>query len=65
MSGASRKPSSTEKPACSLGAAIRRLVGDAELRRTLAERGRRLVLARYTAEHMTRAFRKLYDEVLR
>ena len=48
-----------------LGAAIRRLVGDAELRRTLAERGRRLVLARYTAEHMTRAFRKLYDEVLR
>jgi glycosyltransferase involved in cell wall biosynthesis len=44
--------------------AIRRLLGDPDLRRRLAVRGRRLVLDRFTAEHMAREFRSLYDEVL-
>lgn len=48
-----------------LTVAIRRLLDDAELRQRLALRGRRLVLERFTAEHMARAFRSLYDDVLR
>jgi glycosyltransferase involved in cell wall biosynthesis len=45
--------------------AIRRLLDDTDLRRRFAPRGRRLVLERFTADHMARAFRRLYDEVLR
>jgi glycosyltransferase involved in cell wall biosynthesis len=48
-----------------LTAAIRRLLTDADLRGRFATRGRRLVLERFTADHMARAFRELYDEVLR
>jgi glycosyltransferase involved in cell wall biosynthesis len=48
-----------------LTVAIRDLLADVELRRRLATRGRRLVLERFTADHMARAFRELYDEVLR
>jgi glycosyltransferase involved in cell wall biosynthesis len=47
-----------------LAAAIRRLLGDEGLRRRLGEHGRRLVLERFTAEHMTRSFESLYDELL-
>jgi glycosyltransferase involved in cell wall biosynthesis len=48
-----------------LAAAVRRLLDDAPLRRRLGERGRCLVLQRFTADHMTRAFESLYDELLR
>jgi glycosyltransferase involved in cell wall biosynthesis len=43
---------------------IRRLLADAELRRRLGEQGRRLVLDHFTADHMTRAFERLYGELL-
>ena len=48
-----------------LAAAIRRLLTDGPLCSRLGENGRRLVLERFTAEHMTRAFESLYDELLR
>jgi glycosyltransferase involved in cell wall biosynthesis len=48
-----------------LTAAMRHLLVDVDLRRRLARRGRLLVLERFTADHMARAFRELYDEVLR
>ena len=47
-----------------LSGAIRRLLADAGLRRRLGERGRQLVLERFTAAHMTRAFQSLYAELL-
>jgi glycosyltransferase involved in cell wall biosynthesis len=47
-----------------LAAAIRRLLAGADLRRRLGEQGRRLVLDRFTADHMARSFRTLYDELL-
>jgi glycosyltransferase involved in cell wall biosynthesis len=47
-----------------LAAAIRRLLADAELRRRLGENGRSLVLERFTADRMTRAFEALYRELL-
>ena len=47
-----------------LAAAIRRLLADEGLRSRLGENGRRLVLERFTADHMTRAFESLYDELL-
>jgi glycosyltransferase involved in cell wall biosynthesis len=53
-----------EDPAA-LAAALRRLLGDPLLRRRLGEQGRRLVLDRFTAAHMTRAFESLYAELLR
>lgn len=46
-----------------LAGAIRRLLADAELRSRLGENGRRLVLERFTADHMTRAFEALYGEL--
>lgn len=48
-----------------LATGIRRLLDDARLRRRLGEAGRRLVLDRFTADHMTRSFESLYDELLR
>ncbi len=48
-----------------LAHAIERLLADGDLRRRLGDEGRRLVLDRYTAAHMTRAFESLYEEVLR
>lgn len=53
-----------EDPAA-LAAATRRLLGDDDLRRRLGEEGRRLVLDRFTADHMTRAFESLYEDLLR
>ena len=53
-----------ENPAA-LAAALRRVLGDDALRRRLGEDGRRLVLERYTADHMTSAFERLYAEMLR
>jgi glycosyltransferase involved in cell wall biosynthesis len=47
-----------------LAHAIRRLLADAGLRRRLGEQGRQLVLERFTAAHMTRAFESLYAELL-
>jgi glycosyltransferase involved in cell wall biosynthesis len=47
-----------------LAEAIRRVLADGELRQRLGEQGRRLVLERFTADHMTRAFESLYDEML-
>jgi glycosyltransferase involved in cell wall biosynthesis len=47
-----------------LAGALRCLLEDEELRRRLGEQGRRLVLERFTAAHMTRAFESLYDELL-
>jgi glycosyltransferase involved in cell wall biosynthesis len=47
-----------------LARAIRRLLTDADLRRRLGEQGRQLVLERFTAAHMTRAFESLYAELL-
>jgi glycosyltransferase involved in cell wall biosynthesis len=47
-----------------LAGAIGRLLADAGLRRRLGERGRQLVLERFTAAHMTRAFESLYAELL-
>jgi glycosyltransferase involved in cell wall biosynthesis len=48
-----------------LAQAIRRLLADADLRRQLGERGRQLVLDRFTAQHMTQSFARLYDELMR
>jgi len=53
-----------EDPAA-LAQAIRRLLADADLRRRLGERGRGLVLEKFTADHMAHAFESLYDELLR
>ena len=53
-----------EDPA-GLAAAIRRLLADVELRRRLGENGRRLVLERFTADHMVYGFEALYRELLR
>jgi glycosyltransferase involved in cell wall biosynthesis len=47
-----------------LAGAIGRLLADADLRRRLGEQGRQLVLDRFTAAHMTRAFESLYAELL-
>jgi glycosyltransferase involved in cell wall biosynthesis len=47
-----------------LAAALRRGLADAGLRRRLGEQGRQLVLGRFTADHMTRGFAALYDELL-
>jgi glycosyltransferase involved in cell wall biosynthesis len=47
-----------------LAAAIRLLLDDNELQRRMGVRGRRLVLARFTAEHMARSFSALYRELL-
>lgn len=52
-----------EDPAA-LARAIRRLLADPGLRQTLGERGRQLVLGRFTAAHMTQAFESLYAELL-
>lgn len=46
-----------------LAGALRRLLADQTLGPRLGERGRRLVLDRFTADHMTRAFESLYDEL--
>ena len=48
-----------------LAYAIRRLLAETGLRRRLGEQGRQLVLERFTAAHMTRAFESLYTELLR
>jgi glycosyltransferase involved in cell wall biosynthesis len=48
-----------------LADAIRRLLAETGLRRQLGEQGRQLVLERFTAAHMTRAFESLYTELLR
>jgi glycosyltransferase involved in cell wall biosynthesis len=50
--------------AAALADAIRKLLTDKPLRRRLGEQGRRLVLERFTAEHMTSAFESLYEELL-
>jgi len=47
-----------------LARAIRRLLADADLRQRLGEQGRQHVLERFTADHMTRAFERLYEELL-
>jgi glycosyltransferase involved in cell wall biosynthesis len=47
-----------------LADAIRRLLADAELGRRLGEQGRRRVLERFTADHMARAFERLYGDLL-
>jgi glycosyltransferase involved in cell wall biosynthesis len=47
-----------------LAAALRRLFEDPDLRRRVGEQGRRLVLERFTADHMTRGFERLYAELL-
>jgi glycosyltransferase involved in cell wall biosynthesis len=51
--------------AAALAHAIRRLLADQPLRRRIGEQGRRLVLQRFTAAHMTRAFELLYHDLLR
>ena len=48
-----------------LAAAIQRLLASNYLRRRLGERGRRVVLERFTADQMTQAFESLYAEMLR
>jgi glycosyltransferase involved in cell wall biosynthesis len=47
-----------------LAAAIRRLLADADLRQRLGEQGRQHVLEHFTADHMTRAFGRLYEELM-
>jgi glycosyltransferase involved in cell wall biosynthesis len=47
-----------------LAHALRRGLADPELRRRLGDRGRDLVLERFTADHMTRGFEDLYAELL-
>jgi glycosyltransferase involved in cell wall biosynthesis len=47
-----------------LAAALRRSLGDAGFRRRVGDAGRRLVLERFTADHMSRGFAALYDELL-
>jgi glycosyltransferase involved in cell wall biosynthesis len=51
--------------AAALAAAMRRLLADADLRRSVGHHGRRLVLDRFTAQHMARSFHALYDELVR
>jgi glycosyltransferase involved in cell wall biosynthesis len=46
-----------------LADALRRLLADGALREALGTQGRRLVLSRFTADHMARAFESLYDEL--
>jgi glycosyltransferase involved in cell wall biosynthesis len=53
-----------EDPAA-IARAIRKLLADEPLRHRLGEQGRRVVLERFTAEHMTRAFESLYEKLLR
>ena len=48
-----------------LARAIEKLLADEPLRRRLGERGRRLVLERFTETHMAQAFESLYAELLR
>jgi glycosyltransferase involved in cell wall biosynthesis len=48
-----------------LAGAVGRLLADRSLGRRLGEQGRELVLERFTAEHMARAFESLYGELLR
>jgi glycosyltransferase involved in cell wall biosynthesis len=48
-----------------LAAAIRSLLADEASRRRLGENGRRLVLERFTADHMVHGFESLYRELLR
>ncbi len=52
-----------EDPAA-LADSIRQLLRDQDLRRRLGQRGRRLVLERFTAATMTRAYESLYQELL-
>jgi glycosyltransferase involved in cell wall biosynthesis len=47
-----------------LADAIGRLLGDADLRQRLGEQGRQRVLRHFTADHMTRGFERLYEELL-
>jgi glycosyltransferase involved in cell wall biosynthesis len=47
-----------------LARAIRRLLADDNLRQRLGQQGRRLVLERFTAANMTRAYQSLYQELL-
>jgi glycosyltransferase involved in cell wall biosynthesis len=47
-----------------LAGAIRRLLADADLRQRLGEQGRQLVLERFTADHMTQGFERLYRKLL-
>jgi glycosyltransferase involved in cell wall biosynthesis len=47
-----------------LAAAIRELIGNAELQRRMGARGRRLVLGRFTARDMAQSFSELYAELL-
>jgi glycosyltransferase involved in cell wall biosynthesis len=47
-----------------LAGAIRRLLAESDLRQRLGEQGRQYVLGRFTADHMTRAFERLYAELL-
>jgi glycosyltransferase involved in cell wall biosynthesis len=47
-----------------LAHALRRGLADPELRGRLGDRGRDLVLERFTADHMTRGFEDLYAELL-
>jgi glycosyltransferase involved in cell wall biosynthesis len=48
-----------------LARAINRLLADDELRGRLGDRGRELVLERFTATHMTDEFESLYEDLLR
>jgi len=47
-----------------LAHAISRLLADADLRQRLGEQGRQRVLEHFTADHMTRGFERLYEELL-
>lgn len=47
-----------------LAGAIRSLLAEADLRQRLGEQGRQQVLRRFTADHMARAFERLYEELL-
>jgi glycosyltransferase involved in cell wall biosynthesis len=47
-----------------LARGVQRLLADADLRRRLGDEGRRLVLDRFTATHMTTAFESLYEEIV-
>jgi glycosyltransferase involved in cell wall biosynthesis len=51
-----------ENPAA-LADAIRRLLADRDLRGRLGEQGRRLVLERFTADHMAQGFDRIYREL--
>jgi glycosyltransferase involved in cell wall biosynthesis len=46
-----------------LAEALRRLLADQTLGSRLGERGRQMVLDHFTADHMTKAFESLYDEL--